>query len=133
MTLDKALDILRDYPTDRKAWELVYSGLTPELVAYVSSTLFTFSMPSEDAGDIVHDSFISVMQHWHEVSEQINGPGDLLAYLKRTARNKLIDRYRHERTATKLLAFLSLTFGTAFRGEISVYRRLFLEQVIANL
>jgi DNA-directed RNA polymerase specialized sigma24 family protein len=133
MTADEAVQSLHEDPHDTASWGELYGQLAPPLTAYVSATLVTFNVRSQDPSDIVHDTFIAVMQRWVEARRDIPNVQALMAYLKRAARNKLIDRYRHEKTATRLLAFLSLTFEVAFRGDPGGYRRLFIEQVISNL
>ncbi len=133
MTIANAISTLRVNPTDKEAWEIIYTSYHTELIAYTSSLLFSFKMSNQDAGDLVHDVFVAVIQHWERTATVIDGPTELLAYLKRAVRNRLIDKYRHEKTASSLLAFLSLTFELAFNTDTNLYRRIFLEQVISNL
>jgi RNA polymerase sigma factor (sigma-70 family) len=133
MTANEAVRSLHRMPADTASWGVLYTELAPHLVAYISSTLFTFNVHSQDPSDIVHDAFIAVMQRWTEVKGTIPDVSALMAYLRRAARNKLIDRYRHEKTASRLIVFLSLTFEGAFKGESSTYRRLFVEEVISKL
>jgi RNA polymerase sigma factor (sigma-70 family) len=126
-------EISRD-PSHKPGWEAIYSFLQPRLLGYVSSLLVTFRQsPDESAEDVVHEALLVVLDHWNKRSLKLGSVTELERYLKRVCRNHLIDRYRHDQSAARLLDFLALTFDRAFDADTALQRKIFLEQVIARL
>jgi RNA polymerase sigma factor (sigma-70 family) len=134
MTLEDALKTLHTDPGDPEAWEKVATDIYPSLLAYVASLLLTFRIgPAETADDIVHQVLLIFYERWPKGKIEINSTADLHNYLRVSCRNLLVDRYRRERTAGRLVSFLELKFGAAFQDETELYRSIFLDEVIEML
>ncbi len=135
MTAEEAFRTLKLGEERPVAWEVLISSVYPSLLAYVASLLLTFRIsPSETASDIVHEVLITWYER-HPASRLrgIESLSSLTAYLRVSCRNLLIDKYRHERSATQMKNFLTLKFGSAFQDESDLYKTLFLEEIIKKM
>jgi RNA polymerase sigma factor (sigma-70 family) len=134
MTIEEALHALRADPEDRTARQAIALGVYDHLLAYVASLLLTFRIaPGETAHDIVHDVLLAFYQRRLSSNSTITSESALLAYLRTSCRNLLIDKYRHERHGEELLDFLSLRFDAAFENESELYRSIFVKEIIDML
>lgn len=106
----------------------------PVLRAYVASLLSTFRVdPASSAEDVVHESLVTFLDRWPELKGKIDTGQTALRYLKTSCRNQLIDQYRHHRSATPLLDFLTLRFQAAYETETESHKSLFLKEIISSL
>lgn len=134
MTVQQAVRKLARNPGDSAAWETVFVDQRPRLLAYVSSLLLTFRIsPGETAADVVHEVLLKLLENWHGLGGKIREPEHLQAYLRRSCRNLLIDRFRSSQHASQLVRFMSMGFSQTFQSDTEVQRRIFLDQVISNL
>jgi RNA polymerase sigma factor (sigma-70 family) len=134
MTLDEAVRTLRRKTTDKAAWERFYLEVHRVLRNYVAALVSTFQVQTgETAEDIVHAALVSFLERWPELRERIDSGGAALAYLRASCRNRLVDQYRHERSAAQLFDFLTLKFREAFQTETEIHRSLFLREIIEQL
>jgi len=132
MTPDEAIARLRKKPNDSSAWEVIYKFMQAQLVAYVSSLLFTFSLNTTDpVHDIVHEVLCAFWKRWPSIKSQIPDSSAAYVYLKTASRNLLIDRYRHDRSAQPLLDFLTLKFLQD--QDNPIVREILVREVIARL
>jgi DNA-directed RNA polymerase specialized sigma24 family protein len=135
MTAEEAFRTLKSGSNHQHAWDLIVSNIYQPLLAYVASLLLTFRIsPGETASDVVHEVLIG----WYERDPALRLHGidslpSLSAYLRASCRNLLIDKYRHERSATPLRNFLTLKFESAFQDESGLYKTLFLEEIIKKM
>jgi DNA-directed RNA polymerase specialized sigma24 family protein len=129
MDLEEALVIFRANPRDREAWEGIATGVYEPLLMHVNSLLFSFRVAAgETAADVVHAVLLNFLARAPNV--ELKSREELLRYLRRSCRNLLIDKYRHEKNSEQLLNYLSLRFGNAFPGETELYRSIFLGEII---
>lgn len=70
---------------DRSALDKLYRQYSQPMLAY----LFSLARDLDQAQELWHETFLDAMRQWQD---QI--PENRLAWLKRTAKNKFIDRYR---------------------------------------
>lgn len=134
MNVEEALATLRRNPEDVDAWETIVTSVYDALLLYVGGLLIGFrSVTSESATDIVHNVLLTFHQRWHRGEIAIGSLDDLLRYLRRSCRNLLIDRYRHEKHSQELVNYLSIRFSDAFGGETDLYRGIFLKEIIGLL
>lgn len=129
MNVEEALVIFRADPRDREAWEGIATGVYEPLLLHVTSLLAGFRLAEgETAADIVHAVLLNFLARAPNV--ELKSQADLMRYLRRSCRNLLIDKYRHEKNSEQLLTYLSLRFGNAFPGETELYRSIFLSEII---
>jgi DNA-directed RNA polymerase specialized sigma24 family protein len=134
MTLQEALTRFRRDPKDFDAWETIVSSVYDPLVLHVGSLLLGFrGVTSDSAADIVHGVLLTFHQRWPKSKIDLESLDDLLRYLRRSCRNLLIDRYRHEKHAQEFITYLSLRFSNAFAGDAELYRSIFLKEIIGLL
>lgn len=134
MNVTEALGTLRRNSSDPDAWEFIVTLVYKPMIGYVGSLLLTFRVaPGETAYDIVHDVLLAFQQRWPQSTTTIDSEASLLAYFKRSCKNLLIDRYRHERKGEELVDYLTLTFANAFPAQHDVYRAIFLDEIIRLL
>jgi RNA polymerase sigma factor (sigma-70 family) len=134
MSIEEALTSLRANPTERNAWEVIVSYVYKPLISYVASLLVTFRVaPGETAYDIVHDVLLTFQERWLHSTTSIGSEAALLAYLKTSCKNLLIDRYRHQRHADQFVDYLTLNFTNAFPTQQELYRTIFLKEIIELL
>jgi RNA polymerase sigma factor (sigma-70 family) len=132
MDVEEALVIFRADPRDREAWEGIATGVYEPLLLHVASLLVGFRVAAgESAADVVHAVLLNFLSRAPNV--ELKSGDDLLRYLRRSCRNLLIDKYRHEKNSEQLLNYLSLRFGNAFPGETELYRSIFLSEIIDRL
>lgn len=91
----------RDY---RSQLEQLYRQHSSQMLAY----LYCLSQDFELAQEIWHETFVDAMQQW-----QANGPDashtsldSTAAWFKRIAKNKFIDRYRHQKMSIEKAALI---------------------------
>lgn len=129
MDLEAALVIFRANPRDREAWEGIATGVYEPLLLHVASLLVGFRVAAgETAADVVHAVLLNFLSRAPNV--ELESGEELLRYLRRSCRNLLIDKYRHEKNSEQLLNYLSLRFANAFPGETELYRSIFLSEII---
>jgi len=129
MNVEEALVIFRANPRDREAWEGIATGVYEPLLLHVASLLVGFRVAAgETAADVVHAVLLNFLSRAPNV--ELKSADDLLRYLRRSCRNLLIDKYRHEKNSEQLLNYLSLRFGNAFPSETELYRSIFLSEII---
>jgi RNA polymerase sigma factor (sigma-70 family) len=134
MTLARAFAQISRGDGGEAAWGLIYSSLQPRLLAYVSALLVTFRISDTDlASDLVHDAMLAVLPGWSKSKIRIDNIEGLERYLKRTCRNALLDRYRHQKSAERLLDFIDLTFTRAFDSEAEIHRSIFVDEIIRQM
>lgn len=134
MTIDEALRTLWQNPNDATAWDVIAAEVYHSLLAYVASLLLTFKVaPSEGADDIVNDVLLSFYRRLKNSTLKLASSAELHAYLRVSARNLLVDRYRSERRAEQLVTFLTLKFSVAFENEGDHFRAIFLNEIISKL
>ncbi|MBV9209918.1 MAG: sigma-70 family RNA polymerase sigma factor [Acidobacteria bacterium] len=104
------------------------------LVAYVASLLLTFRISAADsAQDIVHETLLTFYERWTKNTAEIYTEAALRAYLRASCRNLLIDRYRREKNAERLVDYLSLKFSHAFQDNSELYRSIFLDEILTMM
>lgn len=131
MRVEDALDRFRRKPEDSEAWETIVTSVYDVLLLNVASLLLSFrAATSDDAADIVHGVLLTFFDRWPKSNVELKSSDDLLRYLRRSCRNLLIDRYRHEKKSQQLINYLSLRFSDAFPGEAALYRSIFLKEII---
>jgi RNA polymerase sigma factor (sigma-70 family) len=134
MTIEDSFRILRDDPRNALAWEAIALSVYGPTLAYAASLLMTFRVaPGETAEDIVQEVLVKFYERWPKIGEEIRAATDIQSYLRRSCRNLLIDRYRHEKRAEPLIHFLSLNFSQAFRQDTDVHRSIFVQEIINGL
>lgn len=134
MKVEDALVKFRKNPDDAVAWETIVMSVYHPLLMHVASLLASFrAATGEEALDIVHDVLLAFQDRWPKSSTTIDSEGSLLSYLRRSCRNLLIDRYRHERHSQDLVNYLSLSFSSAFPGVPDLERAVFLNEIIELL
>lgn len=136
MNEQEALQTLYRDPQNRDAWEALAQGVYQPLVAYVASLLISFrAAPGESAHDIVHDALLAFYMRWPASHRRLRfaGTEELLAYLRRSCRNLLVDRYRRARHAEKLMDFLTHKSSAAEVAERDADRAILTEEIIAQL
>src|ERR1041384_6052670 len=115
MIVEDALQTLRADPRNADAWEAVVLAVYKPLLAYVASLLLNFRIaPANSAHDIVHDVLLSFYERWPTSTAIIESKEALTPSLRRSCRNLLIDKYRHEHPAEQFLHFWSIKFRGAF-------------------
>lgn len=77
--------------------EQLYRQHSSQMLAY----LYCLAQDLDIAQEIWHETFIEAMQQW-----QCNYPDSPPAWFKRTAKNKFIDRYRHQKMTIEKAALL---------------------------
>jgi len=131
MTIEEALASFHLDPSDSAAWESIIASVYKPLLAYVASLLVTFRVaPGETAFDVVHDVLLTFHDRWPRSNTTIASEASLRAYLRKSCRNLLIDRYRHQRSAEQLVDYLALSFGNAFPAQQDLYRSIFLNEIL---
>jgi RNA polymerase sigma factor (sigma-70 family) len=134
MTLETALQALRSNPHATDAWDRLVTEVYQPLLVYVAALLLTFRVaPGETAHDIVHEVLIGFYQRWPASKARINSVEELSAYLRRSCRNLLIDRYRREQRAGELLEFLTLKFSRAAPTYPSADAVILTDEIIGHL
>lgn len=134
MTAEQALKKLRQDPGHEEAWDDFYRQLYRPLLKYVRSLLVNFSLaPGEEDHDIVHDALTAFWERWSHIKKGITTAAAAESYLRKSCRNLLVDQYRHQKSALPLLDFLTLQFSSAFAKEPELYRRIFLQEIIARM
>jgi RNA polymerase sigma factor (sigma-70 family) len=100
--------------------------------SFVAVLLSTFRLGAgETAHDIVHEVLINFYERWPQSKAQVETVDDLHAYLRRSCRNCLIDRYRRERRAEGLVDFLLPGFGRS--NEIHPDRIILANEILTSL
>lgn len=134
MSIEEALQSLRKYPSNTAAWETVVLAVYQPLLVYVASLLFGFrvAMAGDSAHDIVHDVLLTFYERWPQSQAVITSETALNAYLKRSCRNLLIDRYRREQHAAQFVDFLTLKFKDAFQDR-DPYSSVLLKEIIEKM
>ena len=131
MTVEDALVRFRANPDDAEAWETIVTSVYDVLLLNVASLLVSFrAATTESAADIVHGVLLTFHDRWPKSDVELKSSEDLLRYLRRSCRNLLIDRYRHEKNSQQLINYLSLRFSSAFAGEADLYRSIFVKEII---
>jgi RNA polymerase sigma factor (sigma-70 family) len=131
MDVEKALIIFRTNPRDQDAWESIVTTVYEPLLLHVKSLLVSFRVAAgETAADVVHAVLLNFLTRAPRASVELTSVDELLRYLRRSCKNLLIDKYRHEKNSEQLLNYLSLRFANAFPGETALYRSIFLSEVI---
>ena len=133
MTIEEALANLRLDPHDSTAWDVIMMRTYKPLIAYVASSLLTFHIRPDEASDIVHDVLLAFQTRWPHLRASIQDEGALLAYLKRSCQNLLVDKYRRQQNAAKLVEYFTLNFDSAFPAHRELYRSIFVSQIILRL
>lgn len=134
MTVEDALVRFREEPEDSEAWETIVTSVYDVLLLNVASLLLSFrAATTESAADIVHVVLLTFHDRWPKSGVELESSDDLLRYLRRSCKNLLIDRYRHEKNSQQLINYLSLRFSSAFPGEAELYRSIFLKEIIELL
>lgn len=132
--IDEALEVLKRNATEPTAWETFAFAVYEPLLAYVGSLLLTFRVGSvESAEDIVQEGLVRFYVQRKKGNISLTSAESTLAYLRKTCRNLVIDRYRHEKHATQLLNFLEYKFNHAFGAERDIYQSLFVSEIIQSL
>jgi RNA polymerase sigma factor (sigma-70 family) len=92
--------------TEKLAWNTFYTRFAPTIFAYLSRQ----AASRQDAEDLLLEVFLSASKEamLEELSEERQ-----LAWLRRVARNKLVDYYRHQR----LINWLPLTQASELVDE----------------
>lgn len=75
--------------TERSAWSIFYMRFAPTIFAYLSQQVLN----RQDAEDLLLEVFLSASQE--AMLEELPEDGQL-AWLRKVARNKVIDYYRHQ-------------------------------------
>ncbi len=133
-TIEEALAALGVNPRDADAWETIASDVYQPLLAYVASLLLTFRVAAgETAHDIVQQVLLSFYEHLTKGKLEIRSTKALHGYLRTSCRNLLINKYRHQRHADQFVDFLALKFSKAFQDESSLYKTIFLDEIIQKL
>ncbi len=134
MTVEQALESLRENRSAPAAWEKIADEAYQPLLVYVASLLLTFRVaPGESAHDVVHNVMINFYERWPTSRASIHSADDLQAYLRRSCRNYLIDRYRREQTAAKLVDFLALKYSHDSGEGSDSERSILTSEIIARL
>jgi len=134
MSIENSFQMLREDPRNPLAWEAIALNIYGPTLAYVASLLMSFRVaPGETAEDIVQEVMVKLYERWPKISEQIRTATDIQSYVRRSCRNLLIDKYRHEKRAEQLIHFLSLNFSQAFRQDTDVHRSIFVQEIINGL
>lgn len=134
MTLDEAVRTIRRQQKDKGAWEEFYLQIFPKLRVYVASLFSTFRVdPASSVEDVVHEALVTFLNRWSELKDKIDSGQTAVAYLKASCRNRLVDQYRHHRSATQLMDFLTLRFREAYETETGIHKSLFLKEIITLL
>jgi RNA polymerase sigma factor (sigma-70 family) len=133
-TVEEALSALSTNARNAEAWEIIASDVYKPLLAYVASLLLTFRVAAgETAHDIVQQVLLTFYEHLTKSSLDIKSAKALHSYLRTSCRNLLIDKYRHQRHAEQFVDFLALKFSKAFQDESSLYKTIFLDEIIQKL
>ena len=131
MNVEEALAVFRANPRDQDAWESIVTSVYEPLLLHVASLLGGFRVAAgETAADVVHAVLLNFLERSPKARVELKSADDLLRYLRRSCRNLLIDKYRHEKHSEHLLDYLSLRFSSAFPGETELYRSIFLREII---
>jgi RNA polymerase sigma factor (sigma-70 family) len=134
MTMDQAILALRKDARNPRAWEILAREVHPQLLAYVSSLLMTFQVgAAETSEDFVQEALLHFYARWPLIRSNVGSAAALQAYLRKTCRNLLVDRYRQERRAESFVRFLELRFQDAFHPEAELYRGIFLKEIVQSL
>lgn len=134
MTLEEALQTIREKPRHAEAWETIASDVYQPLLAYAGSLLITFRVaPGETAHDVVHQALLSFYQRCLASESKIATGSALHAYLRTSCRNLLVDQYRRERNAERLVDFLTLRSASVLGGESERYKSIILDEVLRIL
>lgn len=132
--IEQALAKLSINPRETAAWETLATAVYRPLLAYVGALLLTFRLPpGETAHDITHDVLVAVYQKWPAIKPAILTEADLYKYLRASCRNLLVDRYRSEQRADKLLDFLTTRYARAIETQKEAEEKILTEQLIAAL
>lgn len=132
MSPDEAFRRIKRNRRDSDALATFYLHMREHLLAYVSGLLLTFRVGGgEQAADVVHDALLAFLERWPDSIGVVPSLQAAEAYMRRSCRNLLVDRYRRDKTAQSFLNFVSVRFSQAFDGEQEVYRKLFVEKIIS--
>lgn len=134
MTIEEALANLCLDPHDSAAWDVIVMRTYKPLIAFVASSLSTFHIdPMESASDIVHDVLLTFQKRWPHLRGSIRDEGALFAYLRKSCKHLLVDKYRRQQNADKLVEYLTLKFDSAFPAHQELYRNIFVNEIIVHL
>jgi RNA polymerase sigma factor (sigma-70 family) len=134
VTIEEALANLCLNPNDSAAWDVIVMSTYKPLIASVASSLLTFHIePGESAIDIVHDVLLTFQKRWPHLRARIKDERALFAYLRRSCQNLLVDKYRRQQNADKLVDYLTLNFDSAFPAHQELHRSIFVKQIIVRL
>jgi RNA polymerase sigma factor (sigma-70 family) len=127
-----AFEQIRSIPRDSESWGVLYLYMHSQLLAYLSAIIYSFGLNIQNTGeDIVHDVLLKFFEKWPELSSRLPSLAAVEVYLKRSCRNLLVDRYRQDQTSQQFVHFTSARFSEAFGGEVEVYRKLFVEEILS--
>ncbi|HJP95600.1 MAG TPA: hypothetical protein VJ875_26870 [Pyrinomonadaceae bacterium] len=134
MNVAKALQIIRKEPNNTTAWEVVVLAVYQPMLVYVASLLFSFRITAarDSVHDVVHDVLVRFYERWPDSNAEITSEAALNAYLRRSCRNLLVDRYRHEQHTGQFVDFLTVKFKDAFQ-ESDVYSSILLKEIIEQM
>jgi RNA polymerase sigma factor (sigma-70 family) len=135
MTIEEALQVLAQSPKDHVAWDRIIGEVYEPLIAYVASLLVSFRLAAVAAHDIVNDVLLTFYRRCTENKERLNfsNGGEIQAYLRKSCRNRLIDRCRRENSAEKMLKFLTLKYSEAIVENRDPDQIILTDQIIASL
>lgn len=133
MIVEEALETLQQDPQNSAAWEVIVLSVYQPLVAYVASLLISFRVaPETSAPDVVHDVLLSFYERWSMGGMPFKSEAALAAYFKKSCRNRLVDKYRHDQHAQQFLDFLNVRFSTAFHDS-KPHESIFINEIINML
>jgi RNA polymerase sigma factor (sigma-70 family) len=133
MSVEQAIATLRNNATDVKAWEILHRHLRPQLLSYALVLLDSFRVPLDLAEDVTQDALLAFLRHWRENRDLVDSADAATGYLKKSVRNLLVDRFRHENRHPQLVDFLSLRFDSAFGNEASIHRNIYVSDILGRL
>lgn len=90
--------------------EQLYRQHSPQMLAY----LYSLTGDLDNAQEIWHDTFIEALEHW-----QPKPPVNPAAWFKRTAKNKFIDRFRHQKMTMEKSALIKALASESDTHQVS--------------
>src|SRR5207249_3207726 len=76
---------------------------------------------------------LTFQQRWPHSKIEVRSESDLRRYVQTMCKNRLIDRYRHERIARQFIDYLTLNFSSVMPSQQDTLRRILLQEIIESL